>query len=141
MCGWVTFEVYIHTYVSLYPYIPMYHGKYTRFYIICYIIPLLFPCCSFSLFTHVYMYIYIYTNPDAHVIFTHMITRYIYIYIGHLHRDHSAHKTLSTNNPSYWDFSFAEMIEYDLPAMADYILTHSHGHSSLGLVGRSNNHK
>ena len=52
---------------------------------------------------------------------------------GHLHGDHDAHTRLTTDDPLYWDFSFQEMIDFDLPAMVNYVVAHT-GYRSLGLV-------
>ena len=35
--------------------------------------------------------------------------------------DYSSHESLTVNDPEYWDFSFAEMGTFDVPAMINYI--------------------
>ncbi|XP_075731046.1 gastric triacylglycerol lipase-like [Rhipicephalus microplus] len=40
------------------------------------------------------------------------------------------------NNASFWDFTFDQMIEYDVPAMIDYVLRET-GCSRLGYIGHS----
>lgn len=48
----------------------------------------------------------------------------------------STHMTLSNKSVSFWDFSFDEMIGYDLPAVIDYILEETNN-TSIDYVGHS----
>jgi pimeloyl-ACP methyl ester carboxylesterase len=46
------------------------------------------------------------------------------------------HTTYTTDDDEYWDFSWQEMAEYDMPAMINYVLDTS-GRSTLSYVGHS----
>ncbi|XP_075230311.1 lipase 1-like [Lycorma delicatula] len=48
----------------------------------------------------------------------------------------NSHKTLTPNDPKFWNFSVHEMGVYDLPATIDYILSHT-TYDSLQYVGHS----
>ena len=45
-----------------------------------------------------------------------------------------AHIALSPSDPAFWDFSWDEMANGDLPALTDYVLAAT-GHQKLGYVG------
>jgi pimeloyl-ACP methyl ester carboxylesterase len=48
--------------------------------------------------------------------------------------DYSAHLTLSQNDPTYWNFTFADMGTYDVTAMISYI-TFTTGLSKVTYIG------
>ena len=35
------------------------------------------------------------------------------------------HKTLKTDDPAFWDFSWDEMAKHDLPSMVYHVLNHT----------------
>ena len=45
-----------------------------------------------------------------------------------------AHIALSPSDPAFWDFSWDEMADGDLPALTDYVLAAT-GRPKLGYVG------
>ncbi|XP_049275323.1 gastric triacylglycerol lipase-like [Rhipicephalus sanguineus] len=61
------------------------------------------------------------------------------VWLGNLRGSTLARKHVKLNpdsNISFWDFTFDQMIEYDVPAMIDYVLRET-GNSRLGYIGHS----
>jgi len=60
------------------------------------------------------------------------------VWLGNVRGNNYAikHQTLATDSDEFWDFSWDQMAQYDIPASVDYVLNHT-GQTRLNYIGHS----